>query len=143
MLLGLGPTIYPKLSNEVETSNNLRFGLPPTGAFLKNSLDKLKAMQSHFVSRLSRATSTLLRSGPCGALRRCRTFWKKSVRELVAIRLNDSLIRVFMLQLSSPARSIAMGSLFEVGVGSCLRVPFLLVSAQRSSATEKSTARSG
>ena len=68
---------------------------------------------------------------------------EKSVRELGAIRLNDSLTRVFMLPLSSPARSIAMGSLFEVGVGSCPRVPFLLVSAQRSSATAMSAARFG
>ena len=62
--MGLGPTIYPKLSNEVETSNNLRFGLPPTGAILKNSLDKLAAIQFHLVSRLSRATATLLRLVP-------------------------------------------------------------------------------
>ena len=68
---------------------------------------------------------------------------EKGVRELGTIRLIDSLVRVFMLQLSSPARSIAMGSLFAVGVGSCPRVPFLLVSAQRSSATEKSAARFG
>ena len=68
---------------------------------------------------------------------------EKGVRELDAIRLIDSRVRVSMLTLSSPARSIAMGSLFEVGVGSCPRVPFLLVSAQRSSATEKSAARFG
>ncbi|MFN6302202.1 MAG: hypothetical protein ACK42H_08415, partial [Planctomycetota bacterium] len=30
---------------DLRTSNNLRFGLPPTGALLKNSLDKLAAMQ--------------------------------------------------------------------------------------------------
>ncbi|MFM7932179.1 MAG: hypothetical protein ACKO9Q_31070, partial [Pirellula sp.] len=36
---------------------------------------------------------------------------EKSVRELGAIRLMDPLVRVSMLQLSSLARSIAVGSL--------------------------------
>jgi hypothetical protein len=57
---------------------------------------------------------------------------EKGVRELGDIMLIDSLVSVILLQLSSPARSIATVSLFEVDVSSCSQVPYLRVSARRS-----------